>query len=87
MTAAAAKQVDLAPVVFNEQMLRYYDRLLELTCNRVWRCPIWRTLELYRRHLSSNHLEVGVGTGYFLGHSPLPGYRWFGKRTSCYLPS
>ena len=80
-------------------MLRYYDWLLELTCNRIWRCPIRRTLELYGRHLSSNHLEVGVGTGYFLEHSRFPDsqsrlalldlssrYRWFGKRTSCYLP-
>lgn len=61
------------PVVFSQGMLRYYDRLLEFTCNRVWHCPIRRTLELYRRHLSSNHLEVGVGTGYFLEHSQLPG--------------
>lgn len=28
---------------------------------------------LYRRHLPSNHLEVGVGTGYFLEHSHFPG--------------
>lgn len=60
-------------VVFNQRMLKYYDRLLEFTCNRVWRCPISRTLELYKQHLSSNHLEVGVGTGYFLAHSHLPG--------------
>ncbi|HUA25490.1 MAG TPA: class I SAM-dependent methyltransferase [Steroidobacteraceae bacterium] len=60
------------PVVFNERMLRYYDWLLEFTCNRIWRCPIGRTLELYERHLSTNHLEVGVGTGYFLDHSRFP---------------
>jgi SAM-dependent methyltransferase len=60
------------PVVFNERMLRYYDWLLEFTCNRIWRCPIGRTLELYQRHLSTNHLEVGVGTGYFLDRSQFP---------------
>jgi hypothetical protein len=59
--------------VFNQRLLRHYDRLLELTCNRVWHCPIRRTLELYNRHLTANHLEVGVGTGYFLDRSPLPG--------------
>jgi len=58
---------------FNDRTLKYYDRLLELTCNWVWRCPVERTLELYQRHLSSNHLEVGVGTGYFLDRSHLPG--------------
>lgn len=73
MIPAAAKRVGPTPVVFSERMLRYYDRLLEFTCNRVWRCPIERTIELYRRNLSSNHLEIGVGTGYFLEHSRLPG--------------
>jgi SAM-dependent methyltransferase len=60
------------PLVFDERMLRYYDWLLEFTCNRIWRCPIGRTLELYERHLSANHLEVGVGTGYFLDRSRFP---------------
>lgn len=65
--------VEVTPIVFNQRLLRHYDRLLEFTCNRIWRCPIRRTLELYGRHLSSNHLEVGVGTGYFLDHSHFPG--------------
>ena len=73
MAAATPKPVETHPAVFNERTLKYYDWLLEFTCNRVWHCSIRRTLELYRRHLSSNHLEVGVGTGYFLDHSHLPG--------------
>lgn len=73
MTATAGKRDDPTPIVFDQGLLRYYDRLLEFTCNRVWRCPIQQTRELYKRHLSSNHLEVGVGTGYFLEKSHLPG--------------
>jgi hypothetical protein len=73
MTPAVEEPIGQPPFVFNERMLRYYDWLLEFTCNRVWHCPIGRTLELYKRHLSCNHLEVGVGTGYFLDHSQLPG--------------
>jgi len=73
MTPTAGKSVGSTPVVFNQRMLAYYDRLLEFTCNRIWHCPIQRTLELYSQHLSSNHLEVGVGTGYFLEYSDLPG--------------
>lgn len=57
---------------FNERTLRYYDWLLEFTCNRIWRCPIDRTLDLYQRHVTSNHLEVGVGTGYFLDRISFP---------------
>jgi hypothetical protein len=73
MPLAVDASVNSTPVVFNQRMLKYYDRLLEFTCNRVWRCPISRTLEHYKRYLSSNHLEVGIGTGYFLERSPLPG--------------
>lgn len=57
---------------FNGWTLPHYDRLLEFTCGRIWRCPTERTLELYARHLSGNHLEVGVGTGYFLLLSRFP---------------
>jgi hypothetical protein len=41
MTAAAT-----IPIVFDQRLLRHYDRLLEFTCNRIWHCPIRRTLEL-----------------------------------------
>lgn len=67
-----AEHVAPGQTAFNDFTLKYYDRLLEFMCNRVWRCSIDRTLELYRRHLSSNHLEVGVGTGYFLDRSRFP---------------
>jgi ubiquinone/menaquinone biosynthesis C-methylase UbiE len=70
--AAPVEQVEPSQAAFNDRTLKYYDWLLEFTCNRVWRCSIERTLELYQRHLSSNHLEVGVGTGYFLDRSRFP---------------
>ena len=57
---------------FNKRNLRYYDWLLEVSCNRIWRCPIPRTLDLYQEHVSANHLEVGVGTGYFLDRIRFP---------------
>ena len=71
MNYTANQTISRQPV-FNRLTLKHYDPLLELMCNRIWRCPIERTLELYRRHLSSNHLEVGVGTGYFLDRSRFP---------------
>ena len=67
-----AEQVTPGQIAFNGLTLQYYDRLLEFMCNRVWRCPIARTLGHYQRHLSSSHLEVGVGTGYFLDRSRFP---------------
>lgn len=73
LSSASNPPADSTPIVFDQRLLKYYDRLLEFTCNRVWHCPIQRTLDLYKRHLSSNHLEVGVGTGYFLERRHLPG--------------
>jgi SAM-dependent methyltransferase len=58
---------------FSKPVLALYDWfVLGLTCNLVWRCSTSRTLELYRRHLSANHLEVGVGTGFFLDRAVFP---------------
>ncbi|MBC8013061.1 MAG: methyltransferase type 12 [Methyloceanibacter sp.] len=48
-------------------MLSFYDVLVHGLSNRLaWRCPTRRLLELYRANLSDNHLEAGVGTGFFL---------------------
>lgn len=35
MPLAVDAPVNSIPVVFNQRMLKYYDRLLEFTCNRV----------------------------------------------------
>ena len=68
----SAEEVDAGQAAFTRTTLSFYDWLLEFTCERIWRCPIERTLDLYAQHLSSNHIEVGVGTGYFLDHSRFP---------------
>jgi hypothetical protein len=48
-------------------MLSIYDLLVHGLSNRLaWRCPTRRLLDLYRANLSANHLEAGVGTGFFL---------------------
>jgi SAM-dependent methyltransferase len=69
---ARERQVEENQAAFTDRTLKYYDWLLEFTCNRIWRCSIDRTLDLYQRHVSSNHLEVGVGTGYFLDRTRFP---------------
>ena len=69
---ATEKPREAVRSAFNARTLKYYDWLLEFTCNQVWRCPIARTLELYQAYASSNHLEVGVGTGYFLDRIRFP---------------
>jgi hypothetical protein len=53
--------------VYTPARLALYDVLiLGLSCSLVWRCPRRHFLDLYDRHVGSPHLDIGVGTGYFL---------------------
>jgi SAM-dependent methyltransferase len=53
--------------------LRYYDLgVLRLSCQLLWRCPSRVVLDFYQRNVTANHLEAGVGTGYFLDNVTFP---------------
>jgi hypothetical protein len=53
--------------IYTPFMLSIYDLLVHSLSNRfAWRCSTRRLLDLYRANLSDNHLEAGVGTGFFL---------------------
>ncbi len=59
--------------LYTRWFLALYDRLgIGLSCRFVWGCPSNHILELYHRHVSGNHLEVGVGTGYFPDNCRFP---------------
>lgn len=51
--------------VYDLAILGYFSRL-------AWRCPASRIVDHYNGHVSANHLDVGVGTGYFLDHCRFP---------------
>ena len=38
----------------------------------VWRCPTRALRSLYGTYSGRTHLDVGVGTGYLLDHTPWP---------------
>lgn len=49
--------------------LRLYDLfVLHFTSPRAWGCTADELSQMYRRHLSHDHAEVGVGSGYFLSN-------------------
>jgi SAM-dependent methyltransferase len=53
--------------------LHFYDAgVLGLSSLLLWRCPSVRVLEHYQANVSENHLDVGVGTGYFLDRVRFP---------------
>jgi hypothetical protein len=56
-----------AHAIYTPFMLSLYDVLVHGLSNRIaWHCPTERLLDLYRSNLSPDHLEAGVGTGFFL---------------------
>jgi len=66
---------DLAPGarLYSPPILAVYDLgVLGFSNSVVWRCPTRLILDHYNAHVSDRHLDVGVGTGYFLDHCIFP---------------
>ncbi len=59
--------------VYSKALLAVYDLIvLGFELPIVFRCPARRVLELYDAHASDTHLDVGVGTGWFLDRCRFP---------------
>jgi Methyltransferase domain len=70
------EQVVAGQAVYSKSMLVIYDWLVLRFSNRlIWKCPSKRIRALYDRHVTANHLDVGVGTGYFLDRCRFPNDR------------
>ena len=68
-----AKNAGNGSKIYSKKVLSVYDLFVLGFSNRwAWRCPTSAILEHYDRHISGNHLDVGVGTGYFLDHCEFP---------------
>ncbi len=54
-------------------MLSVYDLYVLGLSNRfIWRCPTHKILDLYNRLVTDRHLDVGVGTGFYLDRARFP---------------
>jgi SAM-dependent methyltransferase len=73
MVVAVDEAVARGAAVYRARTLRFYDAVVHGVSNRIaWRCPTRALLELYDRHVSERHLDVGVGSGYFLDRCLFP---------------
>jgi hypothetical protein len=67
------EEVEAGQAVYSRAVLAVYDVGVLWFSNRfVWRCPSRHLRELYDRHVGARHLDVGVGTGYFIDHCRFP---------------
>lgn len=59
--------------VYTRSLLRVYDILVyRFNGPVVWRCRKRDLLDLYDKHVSARHLDIGVGTGYLLDRCRFP---------------
>jgi SAM-dependent methyltransferase len=62
--------------IYNPFVLKLYDLWVTRFSNRfAWRCPADRQIAHYRAHLRARHLDVGVGTGFYLQGAKAMGAR------------
>jgi hypothetical protein len=72
MSATSSKTYD-SQSVYSPATLAIYDTLvLRLSNPLIWRCPTRRILDLYNQHVAESHLDVGVGTGWYMDHCRFP---------------
>jgi 2-polyprenyl-3-methyl-5-hydroxy-6-metoxy-1,4-benzoquinol methylase len=61
------EQVEAGQAAYTPRMLGVYNLLiLRVIVPYIWKCPIDNVIKLYNKNITSNHLEIGVGSGYFL---------------------
>lgn len=72
-TDTAVASTHAGQAVYSPLTLAVYDLVVLGVSNPLlWRCPTARILALYDRHVTADHLDVGVGTGWYLDRCRFP---------------
>lgn len=67
------EEVEAGYAFYTRRSLAVYDAaILGFFSRAAWRCPASRLLRHFDRHVTDAHLDVGVGTGYFLDRCQFP---------------
>jgi ubiquinone/menaquinone biosynthesis C-methylase UbiE len=68
-----AEEVAAGHAIYTKRLLAFYDvAVLGISSRLVWKCPARLIDAHYNAHVTANHLDVGVGTGYFLDRCRFP---------------
>ena len=68
-----SKEVKDGQAVYTRSVLSIYDLwVLGVSNSYIWKCPTRHILKHFNSHVSTNHLDVGVGTGYYLDKGTFP---------------
>lgn len=67
------EQAVAGQAIYSRKTLSVYDLVVIAISNPyIWKCPSEKITAHYNANLSANHLDVGVGTGYFLDRCQFP---------------
>lgn len=70
------RDVAAGAAVYKPWVLHGYDAFVHGFSNAfAWRCPTRLLRSLYEHHATDTHLDVGVGSGYFLDRCRFPGHQ------------
>lgn len=70
MNAVSQKHHSVGQLFFSLMSHNLYDvGLYRFVTQRIWRCPRSCLMDNYVENISDNHLEIGVGSGFFLEHT------------------
>jgi hypothetical protein len=73
MRTITEERVKAGIALYSRFILTIYDWVfLGYQCRFYWGCPAHYLLESYNQHVSANHLDIGVGTGYFMDKCKFP---------------
>ena len=67
------EEVEAGQAVYTPRLLWFYD-LIVIYFNMpfAWKCRAKSILNMYNSHIFSNHLDIGVGSGYYLDKCKFP---------------
>ena len=73
MTPEIPDDVRAGQAFYTPRSLSFYDLgVLGVSNAWIWRCPTPAILKLFNEHVSCSHLDVGVGTGFYLDRGRFP---------------
>ena len=68
-----SKEAAAGASVYSNLLLAIYDlEVLMFELPFIFKCPLCEVREFFNKNISGRHLDVGVGTGYFLDKCSFP---------------
>lgn len=68
-----SKEVEAGAAVYSNFVLAFYDvEVLMFEIPVIFKCPLCKIKDFFNAHITDKHLDVGVGTGYFLDKGKFP---------------